>query len=214
MSARTAAFLLIALTLLVIALSTGAAIYYLLFWMLIMMLVLALESTLATLFSIRIAASSQKNRAVRGDSVSIRMTIQRYTVLPVGLVDLEVSAPDDERAVGHISLILPPIRKKEYRYSVACPHRGHYQLGVSRVRVSDVFGLFSFSKKMKQGNASLDVVPRIKTIPAMSIEPGDLGPQGPVRVSEDMSSPSGVRPWQDGDHRQPYRSQRRQGDRR
>ena len=141
MSGRTVVFLFIALTLLAIALSTGGAIYYLLFWMLIMMLAIALETTLATLFTIRVTTSAQRSKAVRGETVAIRMNIRRRTVLPVGPVELEVSSPMEDRAFGRISVNLPPLRDKEYRYALNCPHRGHYQLGISRVRVTDIFGL-------------------------------------------------------------------------
>lgn len=200
MSTKTVVFLLVALTLLAIALSTGGAIYYLLFWMLMMMLFIALETALATLFTIRVSTMTQKNRAIRGETVAIRMTIRRATILPVGPVELEVSSPMDDRAAGKILVNLPPIREKEYRYAMNCPHRGHYPMGVSRVRVSDVFGLFTFSRRMKQGNTMVSVSPRTETVPPMVIQPGDMGPQGQVRTTEDMSSPSGVRPWQDGDH--------------
>ena len=200
MSTKTVVFLLVALTLLAIALSTGGAIYYLMFWMLMMMMLIALETALATLFTIRVSTASQKNRAVRGETVTIRMNIRRATVLPVGPVELEVSSPADDRSTGRIIVNLPPIREKEYRYAMSCPHRGHYPLGVSRVRVSDVFGLFSFSRKIGQGNTMVSVAPKTEPVPPMAIEPGDMGPQGQVKVSEDMSSPSGVRPWQDGDH--------------
>lgn len=200
MSARTVAFLFIALTLLAIALSTGGAVYYLLFWMLMMMLLIALETALATLFTISVTTAAQRNQAVRGETVAIRLFVRRRTVLPVGPVELEVSSPMDDRAVGRITVSLPPVKGKEYRYAIACPHRGRYQLGVTRVRVADVFGLFSFSRKVGQGNASVTVLPKAEHADPMSIVPGDTGPQGRVRVSEDMSSPSGVRPWQEGDH--------------
>ncbi len=200
MSGRTVVFLLIALTMLTIALSTGGTIYYLLFWTLMMMLAIALESALVTLWTLRVTAMAQKSRAVRGETVAIRINVRRGTILPVGSVELEVSSPIEERAFGRISVNLPPIREKEYRYAMSCPHRGHYAMGVSRVHVSDVFGLFSFSRAVNQGNAMVTVTPRTENVPPMAIQPGDLGPQGQVRVSEDMSSPSGVRPWQDGDH--------------
>ena len=200
MSTKTVVFLLVALTLLAIALSTGGAIYYLLFWMLMMMMLISLETALTTLFTIRVNTVTQKNRAVRGETVAIRMNIRRSTVLPVGPVELEVSSPMDDRPVGRISVNLPPIKEKEYRYAMNCPHRGHYQMGVSRVSVSDIFGLFVFSRRMNPGKAKVSVIPRTETLPAMAIQPGDMGPQGQVKTSEDMSSPSGVRPWQDGDH--------------
>ena len=149
MSTRTVVFLLIALTLLAIALSTGGAIYYLLFWMFMALMVISLETVLATLWTIRVRAEAQRTKAIRGETVAIHMNIRRGTLLPVGPVELEVSSPMDERTVGKITVSLPPLREKEYRYAMSCPHRGHYQLGVSSVRVTDVFGLFSLSRKYK-----------------------------------------------------------------
>ncbi len=200
MSTRTVVFLLIALTLLAIALSTGGAIYYLLFWMFMALMVISLETVLATLWTIRVRAEAQRTKAIRGETVAIHMNIRRGTLLPVGPVELEVSSPMDERTVGKITVSLPPLREKEYRYAMSCPHRGHYQLGVSSVRVTDVFGLFSFQRAFGKNSAEVTVRPRTETMEPMNIEPGDNGSQGKVRVSEDMSSPSGVRSWQDGDH--------------
>ncbi len=200
MSTKTVVFLLIALTLLAIALSTGGAIYYLLFWTLMMIFLISLETALATLFTIRVRTSLQKSRAVRGETVSIRINLRRGSLLPVGQIELEVSSPSDDHAVGKIAVQLPPMKNKEYRYAMSCPHRGHYQMGVTRVYVTDIFSLFTFSRAIKGSTATVSVVPRTETVSPMAIESGDMGPQGQVRVSEDMASPSGVRTWQDGDH--------------
>ena len=64
MSTRTVVFLLIALTLLAIALSTGGAIYYLLFWMFMALMVISLETVLATLWTIRVRAEAQDRKSV------------------------------------------------------------------------------------------------------------------------------------------------------
>ncbi len=200
MSTKTVVFLLIALTLLAIALSTGGAIYYLLFWTLMMILLISLETALATMYTIRVSSSVQKSRAVRGETVAIRMNIRRGTILPVGLIEVEVSSPADERAAGKIAVQLPPLKAKEYRYAVRCPHRGHYRMGVTRVYVSDIFSLFTFSRAVQDNSAAVSVLPKTENVAPMAIEPGETGPQGQVKVSEDISSPSGVRAWQDGDH--------------
>ncbi len=200
MSTKTVVFLLIALTLLAIALSTGGAIYYLLFWTMMMILLIALETALATLVTIRVRTSLQKSRAVRGETVSIRMNLRRGSILPVGLIELEVSSPSDDHSVGKIAVQLPPLKDKEYRYAMSCPHRGHYQMGITKVYVTDIFSLFTFSRALRGSTATVSVVPKTETVAPMAIEPGDMGTQGQVRVSEDISSPSGVRTWQDGDH--------------
>jgi len=71
---KTVVFLLVALTILSIALSTGGAVYYLLFWMLMAMMAISLETALATLFTIRVSTAAQKNRAVRFFATASRST--------------------------------------------------------------------------------------------------------------------------------------------
>lgn len=199
MTARTAVFVLVALTLLLIALSTGATVHYLLAIMPSMMLLLSLISVLLTLATVRVSASAQRKRVSRGDSVGISLTISRKSLLPVGAIELDVSAPGENREVGHMTVSVPPLRQRQYRYCIRCAHRGIYEVGISRVSVSDVFGLFTFSKSVSGKSARVTVAPRSLPLPPMVIRPGDMGPQGRVHMTEDRASPSAVRAWLEGD---------------
>ncbi len=199
MTARTAVFVLVALTLLVIALSTGTTVYYLLAIMLLMMTLLSLISVLVTLVTLRVKASAQRRRVSRGDSVAISLTLSRKSFLPIGAVELDVSTPGENREIGYMTLSVPPFRERQYRYTIRCTHRGIYEVGVSRISVSDVFGLFTFSRSLSGPSARVTVSPRLRRLPPMVIQPGDMGSQGRVHMTEDRASPSGVRDWQDGD---------------
>ena len=199
MNGRTAAFLLLAGTLLLIALTTGAAVYYLMAAMLGMMALVGFLSALLTLLTMRIGLTAQKKRAERGESVAVRLLLKRRTLLPMASIELEVSAPEEGRDTGRIIVGTAPLRGREYRYAIRCAHRGVYEVGVSRVRVTDIFGLFSLSRRVKGTTARVEVTPRLLTTPAMLVKPGDEGPQGRMRMTEDLASPSGVRAWQEGD---------------
>lgn len=199
MSGRTAVFLLVAATLLVIALSTGTAVYYLMAAMLGMMALTGFLSALLTLLTLRIELGAQKKSAVRGESVAVRLMLRRRTLLPVGMIELEVSAPDEGKDIGRMIVGVAPIKGREYRYTIRCAHRGVYEVGVSRVRVTDIFGLFSFARRVKEKTARVEVTPRVTAVEPVVLQPGDAGPQGRVRMTEDLASPSGVRIWQEGD---------------
>ena len=199
MNGRTAVFLMLAATLLVIALTTGAAVYYLMAAMLGMMALVAFVSAVLTLLTMKLSLDAQKKRAERGDTVAMRLLLRRRTLLPAGSIELEVSAPDEIRENGRIVMGAVPLRGREYRYAIRCAHRGVYEVGVSRLRVTDIFGLFSLSRRVKGTTALVEVTPRLAAVPAMIVKPGDEGPQGRVRMTEDMASPSGVRAWQEGD---------------
>lgn len=199
MSVRTLIYLLVVLTILAVALSTGGAIYYLLFACMAAMALLALETVLATLFFTRVQADMRERRVTRGESVSVRVVLRRQSVLPVGGISLAVASPADEGASVRLDVDLPPFRAKEYRYSLNCPHRGRYEVGVSRLTVADVFGLFRFSRSLNARLLRLDVLPRVIPVPPMRLDPSDVGPQARVLKVEDAASPSDVMLWQQGD---------------
>ena len=199
MNGRTAAFLLMAATLLIIALTTGAAVYYLMAAMMGMMALVGFASALLTLLTLQISLTAQKKRAERGETVAVRLLLKRRTLLPLGAIEMEVSAPDEGRDIGRMIVGVVPLKGREYRYAIRCAHRGVYEVGVSRVRVSDIFGLFSFSRRLKGTMARVEVTPRAPAVPAMIVKPGDEGPRGRVHMTEDLASPSGVRAWQEGD---------------
>ena len=199
MNGRTAAFLLMAATLLVIALTTGTAVYYLMAAMLFMMALVGFLNALITLITLQMTLTAQKKSAERGETVGVRLMLKRRTLLPPGSIELEVSAPDEGRDTGRIVVASAPIKGREYRYAIHCAHRGVYEVGVSRLRATDIFGLFTLSRRVKETTARVEVMPKLKQTPAMIVKPGDEGPQGRVRMTEDMASPSGVRAWQEGD---------------
>ena len=199
MNGRTAVFLLLTATLLAIALSTGTAVYYLMAAMMGMMALVGFASALTTLLTLKIGIAAQKRRVVRGETVAVRLTLRRRTMLPTGLIELEVSAPDDGRDMGRMVVDTVPLKGREYRYAVRCAHRGLCEVGISRLRVTDVFGLFSFSRRVKDTLARVEVTPRVSTVPAVVVQAGDENLRGRVRMTEDLASPSGVRDWEDGD---------------
>ena len=199
MSGRTAAFLVLTLTLLLIALSTGTTAYYLLFLTMLFTLLAALVSAVSALWLVRAQVIVPKTQVVRGDNVSVRVLVRRRNLLPIGQVELKM-AFSGAGALGWMSVSLPPMREREYRYSVACPHRGQYEVGISALRVTDVFGLFTLRRRLRQGGGEVTVLPRVdREGEPLAIEPGENGPQARIRMTEDTSSPAGVRAWQEGD---------------
>jgi len=198
-TARAAGVLTAALTMLAVALSTGAAIYYLLFGMFGAMLLISLVTAITTLATVRVQCRAPKQQVTRGESVALQLYIRRYTLLPLSEITLFISSAMDEGALGRLSVSLGPLAGREYRYALSCPHRGKFQVGPTRVEVSDIFGLFTFRKPIRDALTTLDVHPRVYTMPHMMLDPGDLGPQTRIQMTEDAASPSDVRKWREGD---------------
>ena len=199
MSRRALALLVLTLTLLLVALSTGTTAYYLLFLMLLFLLLGGFLSALSALFLTRAQVILPRSQVVRGDSVSVRVSVRRGSPLPIGQLELKMAA-SGTRTLGWMTISLPPMHAREYRYSVACPHRGLCEVGVSALRVTDVFGLFTLRRRVRDGGGEVTVLPRVsREGETMPIEPGENGPQARIRMTEDTSSPAGVRTWQEGD---------------
>ena len=167
MTARALGVATAAAAMLVVALSTGAAVYYLLFGMFAAMLGLGFVTALATLRTVRVSSRAPKQQVTRGESVSIQLRARRYTLLPVSEITLFISSAADEGAFGRLSVALGPYQGREYRYALNCPHRGKYDVGPTRAEVRDIFGLFAFRKRVRGASSSLDVRPRVYTMPPL-----------------------------------------------
>jgi uncharacterized protein (DUF58 family) len=199
MSTKAVGLTASALTLLVVGLSTGAAIYYLMFGMLAAMLALAVITCVSTLLSVRVRLKSPRFQVVRGGSVTLNISIRRFTLLPVSEIVVFISSAADEGSFFRMPVALGPYEGKDYRFALNCPHRGRYAVGPKRLEVSDAFGIFTFNRRLRIEQSALEVLPKVMQASPMVLEPGDSGPQTRIRMADDAASPSDVRAWREGD---------------
>ena len=188
MHARTALFALAAATLLVSALSTGAGIYYLLFFLLAALFLLAACSVLLTAFSLKVDVKGVRARAMRGENIPLIVTARHMCPLPVADVKLIFAMPEDDLGANTITAFLPPFARREFRFVMRCPHRGVYETGIIELR-----------RRLRGQKVKVEVLPRVRELAALELRTGETGPESRSRAAEDASSPSGVRAWQDGD---------------
>ncbi|MBE5774684.1 MAG: DUF58 domain-containing protein [Clostridiales bacterium] len=186
-------------TFLAAGLSTGVKIYYLIFFVLLAMAVLGAVSALWTLYTVRFDMKGVRSRVVRGDTLMTIFTVRHTCLLPVSGIRLRMSVPSAGAADQEVAVTTPPFALRTFRHMIRCPHRGLYEFGVSRVSVTDVFGLFTFSRKPGMKMMRMEVQPKAADIPAMPLKSADMGPECMSRATEDNASPSDVRKWQDGD---------------
>ena len=199
MTSRLTGTLIAMAALLATGLSTGGKIYYLLFYTLLLLLVLSLGSVLWVLFTARIEMRGVKPRVERGEALMTIFTVRHASLLPVSSLRIRLNVPSAFSASQEISVSTPPFKTRTFRYMVRCPHRGSYEVGVTRLRAKDMFGLFSISRKSGMRLLRVDVYPKSYDVPFMELKAGDTGPELRSRATEDASSPSDVRKWQEGD---------------
>lgn len=199
MTSRLAGLLIAMAGLLVTGLSTGGQIYYLLFYSLLLIAALSLASVIWVLLSVRIEMRGVRPRVERGEALMTIFTVRHTSLLPVSALRIRLNVPSTFSASQEISVSTPPFQTRTFRYMLRCPHRGGYEVGVSRLRAKDMFGLFNISRASGMRLLKVDVYPRSHEAPFMELHAGDTGPELRSRASEDTASPSDVRKWQEGD---------------
>ena len=199
MNIKLAAYLIIAATLLICGLSTGAQAYYLIAFTLLILLLISFISVLWALMTVKVEMKGLKARVVRGETLMTIFTVRHSSLLPVSAVRLRLSVPSAFSPSQEVSVPALPFAKKLFRWRINCPHRGVYDAGITRIYVSDLFGLVTLSRKSGMKLVRVDVAPRVPDALPMELKGGDIGPETISRADEDTASPSDVRKWQDGD---------------
>lgn len=186
-------------SLLAAGLSTGTRLYYLIFYMLLMMLALGFVSVVWTLFSVEVSLKGVRSRVTRGDSMMTVFTVRHTSILPVSAIRVSLSVPSGYAAAQEVNVTAPPFAARTFRQVVNCPHRGIYEAGVTKISVSDVFDMFTLSRRPKLKPIRVEVRPKVSNVEPMLLQNVDIGPEFISAASEDNASPSDVRKWQNGD---------------
>ena len=181
-----------------IALTIGSSVLLRASACMLFMLVLAFLSAAGALFTARVRVEASKDRVERGDSVPYSVSVRFSFPLPVGALLVAADAGGEMRGHGVCAGTLP-FRTSASAGQRVFPHRGEYDLGSGTVSASDVFDLFTFSRRFRAPGAVVTVVPRARALAPVRFQMGDNGPEITRRFPDDASAPSGVRDWRDGD---------------
>ncbi|MDL2206087.1 DUF58 domain-containing protein [Eubacteriales bacterium OttesenSCG-928-N13] len=199
MRMRLPVFLLCFVTLLIVALSTGASIYYLLLLVMLMMLVTSVISVVLAVMTVKISMDTPRRKLSRGASALLSVRVKYFGLLPTRSFQLVLSVPEDVNAQQSIEVALMPFKEKQFQYEMSCPHRGLYHVGVVGVKVTDIFQLISLKRKISGNQVLLEVRPNVTRIRPIELSSGDSEPTVITRTTEDTASPSDVRNYQLGD---------------
>ncbi|MDO4549459.1 MAG: DUF58 domain-containing protein, partial [Clostridia bacterium] len=199
MTKRAAYFILATVAVLLVALSTGARVYYLLVCAMTMMLVLGVSSALLALLTAKARIKCPRRSVERGASIPVTVTVRHLSVLPVKAITLKLSLPDDAGAVDEIEIGALPFLTQVYDFKITCPHRGIYRVGLERISVTDIFGLVKFERKAERYSFEVEALPLVTQLEPISISSRTIAESQIVRMTEDYASPSDIRSWRSGD---------------
>jgi uncharacterized protein (DUF58 family) len=181
---------------------TGSSeIFYALFCMGILLIASLLTALSASLF-LQFSFQSPESAVVRGEHADIRLTCSGVRILPVFLsvrIGLE-NGPVQEYGIQ----MLPGLRRVVYSLPLDCRHRGLWHLQVKRLRVRDLFGLFSLpavASGRKEGGGTLVVYPCLHAAVDRDFPlPSNMAySEDRLVTSEAGDSSAGVRAYREGD---------------
>ncbi|MDR0396300.1 MAG: DUF58 domain-containing protein [Oscillospiraceae bacterium] len=200
MSFRAAGVLFFSGLMAVIALSTGGRMYMLVALVLFVMFALSIISSLWAFLTLGADVSVSGEDIPRGESRTLRVTLKHSCPLPIAPVWAEIRAPsldgNDREAVRIPARAFNP-RSSAVR--IHCPHVGRFTVGLTKLAVEDVFGLFSFHRSRPEWCVDTLVLPRVEPLDCPPFSPGESETELVSRATEDATSPSGVRDYQPGD---------------
>ena len=200
MTSRCVTALCCAAVLLVTALSTGDALFWLLFLTLAVAIPAAYLSVRWVIRTLTVRCKMEKTSVSRGEHVRLRVMLRHQCPLPVAPLTLRVCSASEEETYP---LLCPAraFRFGDVRQTLFCAHVGCFPFGVEEIRVSDLFGLFSFKAKLSDiATETLTVLPRVNLCAPLSFSPGDSDDESlTARAFEDATMPTDLRAYQPGD---------------
>lgn len=185
--------------LLAAGLATGTRVYYALLILLALMILFSLASVLWMLLTVRVTMKGVRPRVARGERLMTILSVEHRSVLPVGALRIALNVPGGTLGRQEIRVDVPPFVRRNFRNVIRCPHRGSYEVGVTKLTACDLFGLFEFSRNPGIRLMRVEVSPRAIAMLPMALRATDVGPEFRSRATEDTASPSDVRAWRDGD---------------
>lgn len=198
MKCRIALPVTVAAALLVAALSTGSTVFLgasLLVWALIASGFLGVwwAARSLTITSLLTEATVQ-----RGEDVALEIGVKCGSIIPLAPLSVEITAGPD-RPAKTLKLDSMSRREQHLTMNFHAAHVGVTSPGVKRVVVSDLLGMFTVEKMPKAQGGELIVLPLPFDVGALTYAAGDSGAESMARAAEDITSPSDVRTYQQGD---------------
>ena len=164
--------------------------------------VLSFISLLIWNFSIDISESFSTTHPVKGEKLKYELSLRNRGFIPITNVRLvfETVSPAMELLFPDLHMYLP-IGQKQYRsFSVSCPYRGEYKVGLSRYELHDPLRLFKIARKAQP--RTFTVYPRVlqlESFAPVATEIEGAGRYTSAGILPDTTMFHQLREYRDGD---------------
>ena len=184
--------------LLLAAFSTGSPLFFMVALLLVLLILFGFISVWQASRTLTIQSDLSGKTVQRGDNVTLNVVVHHRSLLPIAPILLELSATPD---VPETKVRLKDAPGKHQRLTLPfhASHVGVCAPGVKAYTVEDLFGFFSIRKTPEASQGDLLVLPVVFPVEDLLFAPGDSGFETMARATEDVTNPSDVRTYQQGD---------------
>ncbi len=183
---------------------TGMRLWYILLISQLLLFLVILGLNQWTLRTFAYTQTLDELTADKGSETALHLSIRNEKPFPLSMMraDVELAAPSENT---QISFSLLPFTGREFDFRVSMPYRGVYPLGVTTLRITDIFGLLPMSFDMRRlryyRQPVLTVYPRAEAPSSLYADVTDekLFGERYLRASESGSSVTGARAYRPGD---------------
>ena len=127
---------------------TGLRVYYFVFFSQLCAILAMLFVNLWTIYAFTYKQELVKKRCVKGDGALLHLEIKNERPVPLSLMEVHI----DVVSVRHktdLMFSLAPFSGKEFELPLALPYRGIYHVGMTGIKITDIFGLTTLRFDMR-----------------------------------------------------------------
>ena len=184
--------------LMVAALSTGSTVFFgaaLVVWALLGFGFLGVWWADRTL---TITSSLTESTVQRGEDIVLEICVKYGGWIPIAPPSVEIAAGPD-RPAQTLKLTGLPGKDQRLTMNYHAAHVGVTNPGIRRVVISDLLGMFTVEKTPQTQSGELIVLPLPFDVGELTYAAGDSGSESMARAAEDITSPTEIRTYQQGD---------------
>jgi uncharacterized protein (DUF58 family) len=183
---------------------TGLILFYAVFFTQLLLLAVVVFIDIWTVKSFRYVQMLEHESAVKGSETTLYIKIMNEKPVPMSLMEIAVEVVSVREQVKLV-FSLAPFTEKEFTIPVTMPYRGSYEVGMTVMRITDIFGLmtlrFDMRKQAYYRMSPLLIYPKAEPLEHIAARVWDTKLFGAtyLRQSEHGDSVSGMRSYRPGD---------------
>jgi uncharacterized protein (DUF58 family) len=182
--------------------ASGLRAYYLVFFSMLFLTLCCAAMSLWTYVSFSYLQRVDRQTAVRGEEIALRIGIYNDKFYPFTRMRVRVKGVD-VKLDEVLALELAPHRDRQFEVKLALPYRGVYQVGMTTLWVCDCFGLLPLRFDLRHlpyyRLIEVTVLPALTRLPAAARAPLDAPAAAREGVSDAGDSFAMARPYRPGD---------------